>query len=146
MKNVIWKMENERRLRLIIFPSAFETKAMIETVGRVRQRSAPGGLLKYWAPPIVWMSVIFFFSTDAFSGDNTGSLLRKVVSFIYPDVTRELFDSIHLYVRKGGHFTEYAVLAWLLVCSSGLFGSGPGRSGDGVGRSLPCWWRSSTRR
>jgi len=107
-------MENERRLRLIIFPSAFETKAMIETVGRVRQRSTPGDLLKYWAPPIVWMSVIFFFSTDAFSGDNTGSLLRKVVSFIYPDVTRELFDSIHFYVRKGGHFTEYAVLAWLL--------------------------------
>src|SRR5262245_28490574 len=87
---------------------------MIETVERVRPQSATGGLLKYWAPPIIWMSVIFWFSTDIFSGDNTGSLLRKVISFIYPGATQELFDSIHFYVRKSGHFTEYAVLALLL--------------------------------
>ena len=73
-----------------------------------------GGLLKYWAPPIIWMSMIFWFSTDMFSGDNTGSLLWKVVSFIYPGVTPELFDSIHFCVRKAGHLTEYAVLALLL--------------------------------
>ena len=73
-----------------------------------------GDLLKYWAPPIIWMSVIFLFSTDLFSGDNTGSLLWKVVSFIYPGVAPELFDSIHFCVRKAGHLTEYAVLALLL--------------------------------
>jgi VanZ family protein len=60
------------------------------------------------------MSVIFWFSTDLFSGDHTGSLLWKLVSFIYPGATRELFDSLHFYVRKAGHFTEYAVLALLL--------------------------------
>jgi VanZ family protein len=60
------------------------------------------------------MSMIFLFSTDVFSGDNTGSLLWKVVSFIYPGATQELFDSIHFYVRKAGHLTEYAVLALLL--------------------------------
>jgi VanZ family protein len=60
------------------------------------------------------MSVIFFFSTDSFSGDKTGSLLWKVVSFFYPGVTQEMFDSIHFYIRKAGHFTEYAVLALLL--------------------------------
>jgi VanZ family protein len=60
------------------------------------------------------MSAIFYFSTDVFSGDNTGSLLWKVVSFIYPGVTREMFDSIHFYIRKAGHFAEYAVLALLL--------------------------------
>jgi VanZ family protein len=87
---------------------------MDESVKEVRPQSAPGGLLKYWAPPIIWMSVIFWFSTDVFSGDNTGSILWKVVSFIYPGVTRELFDSIHFFVRKAGHFTEYAVLAALL--------------------------------
>ena len=87
---------------------------MIETVERVRPQSAAGGRLKYWAPPIIWMSVIFWFSTDLFSGDNTGSILWKVVSFVYPGATRELFDSIHFYVRKAGHLTEYAVLALLL--------------------------------
>jgi VanZ family protein len=87
---------------------------MAESVKEMRPQSAMGGLLKYWAPPIIWMATIFWFSTDAFSGDNTGSLLWKVVSFIYPGVTRELFDSIHFYVRKAGHFTEYAILALLL--------------------------------
>src|SRR6266542_1830938 len=87
---------------------------MVESVKEMRPQSAAGGLLIYWAPPIIWMSMIFWFSTDMFSGDNTGSLLWKVVSFIYPGVTQELFDSIHFYVRKAGHFTEYAVLALLL--------------------------------
>jgi VanZ family protein len=87
---------------------------MVESVKELRPQSAAGGLLKYWAPPIIWMSMIFWFSTDLFSGDNTGSLLWKVVSFIYPGVTQELFDSIHFYVRKAGHLTEYAVLALLL--------------------------------
>jgi VanZ family protein len=87
---------------------------MVESVKEMRLRSATGGLLKYWAPPIIWMSVIFWFSTDVFSGDNTGSLLWKVVSFIYPGATREMFDAIHFYVRKAGHLTEYAVLALLL--------------------------------
>jgi VanZ family protein len=87
---------------------------MVESVKEMRPQSAAGGLLKYWAPPIIWMSMIFWFSTDMFSGDNTGSLLWKVVSFIYPGVTQELFDSIHFYVRKAGHLTEYAVLALLL--------------------------------
>src|SRR5215470_13916368 len=87
---------------------------MVESVKEMRPQSASGGLLKYWAPPIIWMSVIFWFSTDLFSADNTGSLLSNVVSFIYPGATRELFDSIHFYVRKAGHLTEYAVLALLL--------------------------------
>jgi VanZ family protein len=87
---------------------------MIENVEEVRTRSILAGALNYWAPPIIWMSAIFFFSTDRFSGDNTGSLLWKVFSFIYSGVTRELFDSIHFYIRKAGHFTGYAVLASLL--------------------------------
>jgi VanZ family protein len=70
--------------------------------------------MKYWAPPILWMSAIFFFSTDIFSGGNTGSLLWKVMGFIYPGLTHELFDSIHFFLRKAGHFTVYAILALLL--------------------------------
>jgi VanZ family protein len=86
---------------------------MVESVKEMRPQSAPGGLLKYWAPPIIWIAMIFLFSTDVFSGANTGSLLWKVVRFIYPGATQELFDSIHFSVRKAGHLTEYAVLALL---------------------------------
>jgi VanZ family protein len=87
---------------------------MIENIERLRPQSATSGVLKYWSPPIIWMSAIFFFSTDSFSGDKTGSLLWKVFSFIYSGVTQELFESIHFYIRKAGHFTGYAVLASLL--------------------------------
>jgi VanZ family protein len=97
---------------------------MIENVEGVGLQSATGGLLKYWAPPIIWMSAIFFFSTDVFSGDNTGSLLWKVIGFIYAGVTHELFDSIHFYIRKAAHFSVYAILALLLFRAF--------RAGDGA--------------
>jgi VanZ family protein len=87
---------------------------MIENVEGLRPQSAVGGFMKYWGPPIIWMSAIFFFSTDIFSGENTGSLLWKIVGSIYPDVSQELFDAIHFYIRKTGHFTVYAILALLL--------------------------------
>ncbi|MCI0391147.1 MAG: VanZ family protein [Acidobacteria bacterium] len=94
---------------------------MVESVERVRPQAALAGILKYWAPPIVWMAAIFYFSTDTFSGDNTGSLLEKIFSFIYPGIMQELLDSIHFYIRKAGHFTGYAILALLLfrACRSG---------------------------
>jgi VanZ family protein len=87
---------------------------MIENVEETPPLSVTGGLLKYWSPPIIWMSAIFFFSTDIFSGGNTGSLLWKVGEFIYPGLTQELFDSVHFFIRKAGHFTIYAVLGLLL--------------------------------
>jgi VanZ family protein len=87
---------------------------MIEKIDGAPPLSGTGGLLKYWSPPIIWMSAIFFFSTDIFSGDNTGSLLRSIVEFIYPGVTPELFDLIHFCIRKAGHLTVYSILALLL--------------------------------
>lgn len=97
---------------------------MIENIEGVRPQSALSSVLKYWAPPIIWMSAIFYFSTDVFAGDNTGSLLWKVISFIYPGVTQEMFGWIHFYIRKAGHFTEYAVLA-LLLFRAFRSGAGP---------------------
>src|SRR5215510_11447365 len=87
---------------------------MIEGVEQVKPQAAGASILKYWAPPIIWMSAIFYFSTDTFSGENTGALLWRVISFVYPGITQGLFDSIHFCIRKAGHFTEYAVLALLL--------------------------------
>jgi VanZ family protein len=87
---------------------------MIENSEGAPPQAAMGGSLKYWAPPIIWMSAIFFFSTDIFSGNNTGSLLWYFFGFVYPGVAQWLFDSIHFFIRKAGHFTVYAILALLL--------------------------------
>jgi VanZ family protein len=79
-----------------------------------RTKSSLRKNLSYWLPPLLWMAMIFYFSTDAFSGDHTGSLLRKIASFVYPAITGPQFNLIHFYVRKAAHFTEYAVLALLV--------------------------------
>ena len=61
------------------------------------------------------MSVIFVLSTDLFSGANTSSLLRPLLSSLVPSLTNEQIDLIHVMVRKLGHWSEYFILARLLV-------------------------------
>jgi VanZ family protein len=70
--------------------------------------------LFYWLPPIIWMAAIFSFSTDAFSGENTGSLFYSIFHAVYPSLTPEQFQPIHFFIRKASHFTEYGILALAL--------------------------------
>jgi VanZ family protein len=86
---------------------------MIEITEQAEGRTSFFIALKYWTPPLLWMAAIFYFSTDTFSGANTGSLLRQIVSFVYPNLSQEQFALIHFYTRKAAHFTEYAILALL---------------------------------
>lgn len=74
----------------------------------------PQSKLFYWLPPVIWMAAIFSFSTDVFSGENTGSLLYSIFHAIIPGLTREQFQPIHFLIRKTAHFTEYGILALLL--------------------------------
>ncbi|MCI0339189.1 MAG: VanZ family protein [Acidobacteria bacterium] len=60
------------------------------------------------------MASIYFFSTDNFSGENTGSLFWSIFHAIFPDLTEEQFQPIHYLIRKAAHFTEYGILALLL--------------------------------
>ena len=60
------------------------------------------------------MAAIFFFSTDNFSGRNTGSILFTIFHAILPSLTEEQFHPWHILIRKAGHFTEYGLLALLL--------------------------------
>ncbi len=71
--------------------------------------------LSQWLPPFLWMTAIFIFSTDLFSSGNTGGLLAKIVAWVYPTISDENLQTIHFLVRKAGHFTVYAVLAFLLI-------------------------------
>ena len=70
--------------------------------------------LFYWLPPILWMAAIFSFSTDAFSGEHTGSLFFNIFHAIIPGLTPEQFQPIHFLIRKAAHFTEYGILGFLL--------------------------------
>lgn len=70
-----------------------------------------------------WMCLIFWFSSrDATeSGNMSSSLLHGLLSFFWPGwklksaaEQQQIFDSLHIVLRKCGHFTEFAVLGILL--------------------------------
>ncbi len=77
-----------------------------------------------WLGVAAWMVVIFLFSAqnDTQSGDTSGMVVRWFLSLLYrgfesfsPERQMELLEAWHLLIRKGAHFTEYAVLAALVA-------------------------------
>jgi len=74
-----------------------------------------GRRLFYWLPPFLWMGAIFLFSTDIFSAGNTGSILEPLLRWLVPQITHAQLHFAHMFMRKAGHFTVYAVLAVLLM-------------------------------
>ena len=64
-------------------------------------------------PLIVWLSFIFFASTNEFSAANTSEVLRPIVLWFFPNLSESKLAAIHFLTRKAGHFTEYAILAFL---------------------------------
>jgi VanZ family protein len=69
---------------------------------------------RYWLPVVGMLVLMYWFSTDALSGENTRGIIEAVLSwFGYHPGNKSLFK-INYFVRKSAHFTEYAVLAALL--------------------------------
>ena len=59
--------------------------------------------------------LIFLFSTDQFSSSNTIRIVGPLIRWIFPNASLELQHSIHSFVRKLGHWSEYFVLSLLLL-------------------------------
>ena len=77
-----------------------------------------------WGAVAAWMVVIFLFSAQVGerSGDTSGQIVRWVIGVFYkgfadlPEMKQvEFLEVVHLLIRKGAHFTEYAVLAMLVA-------------------------------
>ena len=71
--------------------------------------------LHYWLPPVLWMAVIFWCSTDTFSAEHTGSWLEWVCRWFAPHLTHAQFKIMHFHMRKAAHFSIYACLAGVLM-------------------------------
>ncbi len=69
---------------------------------------------KYWLPALIWMMVIFTMSTDMGSAANTSRYLVPFLHWLNPTISQASIEQIHFIIRKGGHLSEYAVLASLL--------------------------------
>jgi len=86
------------------------TSAPSPVVSRAIDRRFP---VREWVLVVLWLALIAAQSTDAFSSAGTGSLLRRILSFLFGDLSRATLLAINIALRKAGHFIGYAMLAWL---------------------------------
>lgn len=68
----------------------------------------------YWLPVIAMIILMFGFSTDAFSGQNTQSIIVRVIEWLGFDPNSGAALWLNFIARKAAHLTEYALLAALL--------------------------------
>jgi len=59
----------------------------------------------------LWLCVIASFSTDTFSAEHTGSILRRILHLLGSTITDEQFRILHFLIRKTAHFTVYGLLS-----------------------------------
>ena len=70
---------------------------------------------RFWryGPLVLWILFISFASTNQFSAGNTSAILRPLLLWFFPNLSESQLATVHFLTRKAGHFTEYAVLAFL---------------------------------
>jgi VanZ family protein len=78
----------------------------------VRLVSIP--FMRAYLPVLLWMLVIFVASTNIGSSSNTSRFIGPLLRFFKPDVSDEAIGVAQVIVRKGGHLSEYAILAFLM--------------------------------
>ena len=68
-------------------------------------------LLSAWTPAAICVVLIFISSSDAFSSDNTGSVLRPIVERLLGPLSDHLWANLLFAVRKVGHFFAYGFVS-----------------------------------
>lgn len=72
-------------------------------------------LLLRYVPVVVWITVIFYLSSDQGSVSHTSRFIGPILEFLFPAATEQTLLIYHGYIRKAAHFAEYAILAFLAV-------------------------------
>jgi VanZ family protein len=77
--------------------------------------SAQGFTFSDWAAPLFWMAALFVLSTTLFSATNTSKVIEPVLQWFFPSASFASISLMHAVIRKLAHFTNYAILFWLLI-------------------------------
>ncbi len=76
---------------------------------------SPRTAIRYWLPPILWTAVIFAASSASFSSTQSAPWLATIVrSILGHSLSPDLFEALHIAIRKAGHLIEYGILGALL--------------------------------
>jgi VanZ family protein len=70
--------------------------------------------VEYWAPAVVWLVVMFAFSTDMMSSQETSRFIVPILTFFFPSFSPEEITLWHGVIRKFAHIAEYFLLACLV--------------------------------
>ena len=68
-----------------------------------------------WLPAVAWMIALFLLSTTVFSASNTSRFIEPALRWIFPTAAPATIALMHALIRKAAHFTNYAILFWLLI-------------------------------
>ena len=76
-----------------------------------------GNFFRYWFPPLFWMAFLFPLTNSALSAQSTSStiipIIEPLVRWFLPNAGQDLIHAVHVLIRKGIHFCEYFILAYL---------------------------------
>ncbi|MEY4385054.1 MAG: hypothetical protein RLY20_337 [Verrucomicrobiota bacterium] len=70
--------------------------------------------IKFWLPPLLWMSLIFIGSADSASVSRSSRIIEPVLRWLFPAISDDVVGHCVLVARKCAHLTEYACCAILL--------------------------------
>jgi VanZ family protein len=71
-------------------------------------------ILWYWFPVVMMFALMYYFSTDVFSAENTRNIFERIFLWFSPHASKHSILKFNYIVRKSAHFTEYAILGALL--------------------------------
>ena len=69
--------------------------------------------LVFCLPPVLWMIFISPVN-DLLTSHRTSSLIMPLITWLLPRASQHTSETLHILLRKTGHFLEYAFLAFLL--------------------------------
>lgn len=87
----------------------------VPKLGEIRQRVPliPAWLRAWWSA-LVWAGIIFSLSTDPFSAEHTSRIIGPLLHWVFRSLSEDQIQTIHHYIRKTAHFSEYFVFYLLL--------------------------------
>ena len=85
----------------------------VSAVQRSRPRWQEPATIQAWLLVLAWLALILLLSSDSFSSPSTGSLLRPLLRWLFPEWSAAEIRMLHAAIRKAAHVSVYGVLALL---------------------------------
>ena len=85
----------------------------MNTQQRTQPRWREPAAIQAWLLVLAWLAVILLLSSDSFASPSTGSLLRPLLRWLFPEWSAAEIRMLHGAIRKMAHVTIYGVLALL---------------------------------